>query len=327
MRAFTYERADSAEAAAKAVAGKPGAKFIAGGTNLLDLMKLEVETPTHLVDVNRLPLAKVEDTPDGGMRIGALVRNSDLAAHPRVRRDYGVLSRALLAGASGQLRNKATTAGNLLQRTRCYYFYDVSMPCNKREPGSGCSAMQGINRIHAVVGTSSDCIATHPSDMAVAMRALDAEVETVKPDGTRASIPLAEFYRLPRSTPNVETVLQSGEMITAVKLPPPPPGVQMYRKVRDRASYAFALVSVAAVVHAVNGKIVSARLAFGGIAPAPWRVPAAEQALIGASFSPAVSDAASGAVLAGGQGHGHNDFKLQLTRRTLGAVLASTTNS
>jgi xanthine dehydrogenase YagS FAD-binding subunit len=327
MRTFTYERADSPAAAARAVAGTKGAKFIAGGTNLLDLMKLEVETPTHLVDVNRLPLAKVEDTAEGGVRIGALVRNSELAAHPRVRRDYAVLSRALLAGASGQLRNKATTAGNLLQRTRCYYFYDTSMPCNKREPGSGCAAMHGFNRIHAVVGTSEDCIAAHPSDMAVAMRALDATVETVKPDGSSGAIKLSAFYRLPGHTPNIETVLQPGEMITAVTLPPPPPGVQMYRKVRDRASFAFALVSVAAVVQTVGGTIRSARLAFGGIGSQPWRVPAAEEALIGASPGQVPFDAAADAVLAGAQGHGSNDFKLKLTRRTLGAVLSSTTNA
>ena len=272
MKAFTFERPDTVVAAAKAVAGKPGAKFIAGGTNLLDLMKLEVETPTHLVDVNRLPLAAIEETPDGGLRIGALVRNSDLAADPRVRKNYAVLSRALLAGASGQLRNKATTAGNLLQRTRCYYFYDTSKPCNKRMPGSGCSAIGGFNRIHAVVGASDDCIATHPSDMAVAMQALDAKVETVTSDGKPETIALADLHRLPGTTPEVETVLKPGQMITAVTLPPPPCGAQIYRKVRDRASYAFALVSVAAIVDAEGGKIRSARFAFGGLAPKPWRV-------------------------------------------------------
>jgi len=327
VRTFTYERAASPQAAAQAVAGTPGAKFIAGGTNLLDLMKLEVETPTHLVDVNRLTLADVADTPEGGLRIGALVRNSALAAHPRVRRDYAVLSRALLAGASGQLRNKATTAGNLLQRTRCLYFYDTSKPCNKRAPGSGCSALQGFNRMHAVLGTSEDCIAAHPSDMAVAMRALDATVETVRPDGTERAIPIGAFYRLPGNTPNVETALASGEMITAVTLPPPPPGRQVYRKVRDRASYAFALVSVAAVVQAVGGKIRSAKLAFGGVGAQPWRVPAAEAALQGATADPAAFDAAADAVLAGGRGYGHNDFKLPLARRTLAAVLAGTTRA
>src|SRR5580692_8803051 len=283
MRAFTFERPDSVAAAAKAVAAKAGAKFIAGGTNLLDLMKLEVETPTHLVDVNRLPLAAIEDTPDGGLRVGALVRNSDLAADPRVRSNYPLLSRALLAGASGQLRNKATTAGNLLQRTRCYYFYDTSKPCNKRMPGSGCSAIGGFNRIHAVVGASDDCIATHPSDMAVAMQALDAKVETAMPDGAAQTIPLGDFYRLPGNTPQIETALTPGQIITAVTLPPPPRGTQIYRKVRDRASYAFALVSVAAIVETAGGRIRAARFAFGGLAPLPWRVADAEHLLEGSA--------------------------------------------
>jgi len=327
MRAFTFERPVTVAAAARAVAGKPGAKFIAGGTNLLDLMKLEVEKPTHLVDVNRLPLASVEDTEDGGLRIGALVRNSDLAADPRVRKNYGVLSRALLAGASGQLRNKATTAGNLLQRTRCYYFYDLTKPCNKRDPGSGCSALDGFNRIHAVLGASEDCIAVHPSDMAVAMRALDAKVETVTPDGKPETIPLADLHRLPGTTPEIETLLKPGQMITAVTLPAPPKGVQIYRKVRDRASFAFALVSVAAVVDAEGGKIRSARLAFGGLALKPWRTPSAEEALIGAApgeapFAKAVEEA-----LAGARGYGHNDFKIPLAQRTLKAVLAAATRT
>ena len=327
MRAFTFERPDTVAAAAKAVAGKPGAKFIAGGTNLLDLMKLEVEKPTHLVDVNRLPLASVEDTEDGGLRIGALVRNSDLAADPRVRKNYGVLSRALLAGASGQLRNKATTAGNLLQRTRCYYFYDTTKPCNKRDPGSGCSALAGFNRIHAVLGASEDCIAVHPSDMAVAMRALDAKVETVTPDGKPETIPLADLHRLPGTTPEIETVLKPGQMITAVTLPSPPKGVQIYRKVRDRASYAFALVSVAAVVDAEGGKIRSAQLAFGGLAPKPWRAPNAEEALIGAAPSEAPFAKAGQEALAGARGYGHNDFKIPLAQRTLKAVLAAATRT
>jgi xanthine dehydrogenase YagS FAD-binding subunit len=327
VRAFTYERASSAAAAARAVANKPGAKFIAGGTNLLDLMKLDVETPTHLVDVNRLPLASIDATASGGLRIGALVRNSDLAADPRVRRNYAVLSRALLAGASGQLRNKATTAGNLLQRTRCYYFYDVTKPCNKRAPGSGCSAIGGFNRIHAVLGASDDCIATHPSDMAVAMLALDARVETMAPDGTARTIPLGEFYRLPEKTPQIETALQPGQIITAVTLPPAPPGVQIYRKVRDRASFAFALVSVAAVVDTAGGKIRAARLAFGGLAPRPWRVPQAEHAVEGESASPAVFARAGDAVTAGGRGYGHNDFKLPLVKRTLTSVLTAATRS
>jgi xanthine dehydrogenase YagS FAD-binding subunit len=327
MRAFTFERADSVAAAARAVASKPGAKFIAGGTNLLDLMKLEVEKPTHLVDVNRLPLASVEDTEDGGLRIGALVRNSDLAADPRVRKSYGVLSRALLSGASGQLRNKATTAGNLLQRTRCYYFYDTSKPCNKRDPRSGCSALDGFNRIHAVLGASEDCIAVHPSDMAVAMRALDAKVETVTSEGKSETIPLAELHRLPGTTPEIETVLKPGQMITAVTLPAPPKGVQIYRKVRDRASYAFALVSVAAVVDAEGGKIRSAQLAFGGLALKPWRAPSAEEALIGAAPGEAPFAKAGKEALAGARGYGHNDFKIPLAQRTLKAVLAAATRT
>ena len=219
MKAFTYERANSLAQAAAASA-KPGAKLIAGGTNLLDLMKLQVETPTHLVDINRLPLDKIEDTPEGGLRIGAMVRNSDLAADQRVRQRYGVLSRALLAGASAQLRNKATTGGNLLQRTRCYYFYDVTKPCNKRDPGSGCAALGGFNRIHAILGASDQCIAVYPSDMAVAMRALDARVETVDAENATRAIPIAEFYRLPGDTPQIETTLRRGEIITAVTLPP-----------------------------------------------------------------------------------------------------------
>jgi xanthine dehydrogenase YagS FAD-binding subunit len=327
MRAFTYERADTVADAARAVADQPGAKFIAGGTNLLDLMKLEVETPTHLVDVNRLPLAAIEDMSDGGLRIGALVRNSDLAADPRVRERYAVLSRALLSGASGQLRNKATTAGNLLQRTRCYYFYDISKPCNKREPGSGCSAIGGFNRLHAVVGTSDACIAAHPSDMAVAMQALDARVETALPDGATQTIPLANFYRLPGETPQIETALQPSQIITAVTLPPPPKGTQIYRKVRDRASYAFALVSVAAIVETAGGKIRNARLAFGGIAPRPWRVADAERPLEGSTPGDAVFAKAGEAVVAGGRGYGDNDFKLPLVKRTLTAVLTAATRS
>src|SRR5271163_4386398 len=327
MRAFTFERPDSVAAATKAVAATPGAKFIAGGTNLLDLMKLQVETPNHLIDINRLPLDKIEDTPDGGLRVGALVRNSDLAADSRVRKRYPVLSRALLSGASGQLRNKATTAGNLLQRTRCYYFYDTTKPCNKRDPGSGCSALEGFNRIHAIVGGSGDCIATHPSDMAVAMRALDAKVETILPDGKAEVIPIAELHRLPGSTPQIETILQPGQIITAVTLPPPLKGVQIYRKVRDRASYAFAMVSVAAVVDTVGGKIRSARMALGGIAPKPWRVPAAEDALVGATPGEPAFREAGREVVAGAHGWGDNDFKIGLAQRTVAAVLSAATRA
>jgi xanthine dehydrogenase YagS FAD-binding subunit len=326
MKAFSYQRADSiAHAAAAAL--KPGAKVIAGGTNLLDLMKLQVETPSALIDINRLPLDKIEETSDGGLRVGALVRNSDLAADSRVRQRYGVLSRALLAGASAQLRNKATTSGNLLQRTRCYYFYDITKPCNKRSPGSGCAALAGFNRIHAIQGTSNECIATNPSDMAVAMRALDAKVETVNSEGKTRAIPIAEFHRLPGKTPEIETNLKPGEIITAVTLPPPPPGVHVYRKVRDRASYAFALVSVAAIVDSTRGRIRSARLAFGGLAHKPWRVTQAEDRLADAAANTSNFNAASDAVLEGARGFGGNDFKIPLTRRTLHSVLAETTRT
>ena len=321
MKAFSYERAVSPAAAASAAMAKPGAKFIAGGTNLLDLMKLEIETPTHLIDITRLGLDKTEATAEGGLRIGAMVRNADLAADPRVRKDYAVLSRALLSGASGQLRNKATTGGNLLQRTRCYYFYDTSKPCNKRTPGAGCSALQGYNRPHAVLGASEQCIATHPSDMAVAMRVLDAVVETVSPNGATRTIAIADFHRLPGNTPHIETALQAGEMITAVTLPPPVAGRHSYRKVRDRASYAFAVVSVAAIVDVSGGRMRSVRLAFGGLAHQPWRVPAAEALLVGQPPGEAGAKAAADAVLAGARGYGHNDFKIPLLRRTLHATL------
>ena len=311
MKAFTYERVRS-PAEAAAAARKPGAKFIAGGTNLLDLMKLQIETPRHLIDVNGLALDKIDKTPDGGLRIGALVRNTDLAADKRVRRDYAVLSRALLAGASGQLRNKATTAGNLLQRTRCPYFYDTNMPCNKRMPGAGCSAIGGFTRSHAVLGTSEACIATHPSDMAVAMRALDAEVETVKPDGAVRTIPIADFHRLPGATPHLETALAPGELITAVTLPKPIGGVHIYQKVRDRASYAFALVSVAAIVQRDG----SGRVAVGGVAHKPWRVEAAE-AQLRRGAKPTAD-----LLLSGAKTTPDNAYKLTLVERTLGAVLA-----
>ncbi|NDW05064.1 FAD binding domain-containing protein [Jiella pacifica] len=320
MRPFEYSRAGNVSEAG-ALAGR----FIAGGTNLLDLMKLEVETPEKLVDITRLPLREIEETVDGGLRIGALVTNSDLAAEPRIRRDYEVLSRALLAGASGQLRNKATTGGNLLQRTRCSYFYETSQPCNKREPGSGCGAIGGFNRIHAILGTSEKCIATHPSDMAVAMRLLDAVVETLKADGSSREIPVGEFYRLPGETPQIESVLDQGELITAVRLPKPLQGEHRYRKVRDRASYAFALVSVAAVVRMDGGRIAEARLAFGGLAHMPWRDAAVEAALIGQAPSMALFDKAADILLAEAKGQGENDFKIPLARRTLKAVLADAT--
>jgi xanthine dehydrogenase YagS FAD-binding subunit len=326
MKAFTYTRAESVAQAA-ALAAEPGTKLIAGGTNLLDLMKLQVETPAHLVDISRLPLAQIEDTPHGGLRIGAMVRNSDLAADLRVRRRYGALSRALLAGASGQLRNKATTGGNLLQRTRCPYFYDTTKPCNKRAPGSGCAALAGFNRMNAVLGGSDHCIAVQPSDMAVAMRALDATVEAVNAKGVTRHIPIEAFHLPPGNTPQVETALRPGEVITAVTLPPPPPGVQIYRKVRDRASYAFALVSVAAIVDVADGHIKSARLALGGVATRPWRVPAAEAKLAGAPVGAASFEAAADEMLSGARGHGGNDFKIALARRSMHAVLAAATRT
>ncbi len=312
MKPFTYERAASPKEAAAKAARTPGAKFIAGGTNLLDLMKLQIETPTHLIDVNDLGFDKIEPTADGGLRIGALVRNTDLAADMRVRRDYGLLSRALVAGASGQLRNKATTAGNLLQRTRCPYFYDTNQPCNKRQPGSGCGAIGGFSRPPGVVGTSEACIATHPSDMAIAMRALDAMVETVKPGGDRRSIPIADFHCLPGTTPHIETVLEHGEFITAVTLPKPIGGTHIYHKVRDRASYAFALVSIAAVIQ----KDGTGRVAVGGIAPKPWRVEAAEAAM------PRGAKAVVSGLLAGAKPAQDNAFKLMLVERTLAGVMA-----
>ncbi len=324
MKTFIYAKADSADIAVKD-ARVSNAKYIAGGTNLLDLMKLQVETPEKLVDISRLPLGEIEEREDGGLTIGALVPNSDLAADPRIIAGYEVLSRALLAGASGQLRNKATTGGNLLQRTRCYYFYDTATPCNKREPGTGCSAIGGFNRVLAILGTSEQCIATHPSDMAVAMRALDATIITLKADGDKRRIPIHEFYRLPGDTPNIETVLEAGELITHVELPAPPKGKQTYRKVRDRASYAFALVSVGGVVSVEDGKIASAALAFGGLAHMPWRNPAVEAALIGQAPSDAVFNAAADALLEGAKGYGSNDFKIPLARRVLIATLRDLT--
>jgi xanthine dehydrogenase YagS FAD-binding subunit len=312
MKPFTYERARTPAQAAAAAARVAKAKFIAGGTNLLDLMKLQIEAPSHLIDVNGLGLDRIEPTPEGGLRIGALVRNTDLAADERVRRDYGLLSRALVAGATGQLRNMATTAGNLLQRTRCPYFYDTNMPCNKREPGSGCSAIEGFSRQLAIVGSSSACIATHPSDMAVAMRALDAMVETVRSDGTERTIPIADFHRLPGDTPHIETALETGELITAVSLPKPVGGKQIYRKVRDRASFAFALVSVGAIIQRDG----TGRVALGGVAHKPWRLATADAAL------PRGSKATADQLLADAKPTPENAFKVPLVERTLAAVLA-----
>lgn len=305
MKAFTYERATSVEAAAQAAA-EPGAKLIAGGTNLLDLMKLQIEAPTRLVDISRLPLNKIEDTPDGGLSIGALALNADVAADARVKSRYPVLTRALAAGASGQLRNKASVGGNLLQRTRCAYFYDTTKPCNKRQPGSGCSALGGLNRMNAILGTSDQCIAAYPSDMAVALSALGARVETVDAAGSVRTLALDDLHQLPGQTPQIETSLAKGEVITAVTLPPPPPGPQSYRKVRDRASYAFALVSIA---------WAGEQAALGSVAAKPWRAHAAEAA----KASGATRADAAEAELAPARGFGHNDFKIDLARRLIAA--------
>lgn len=322
MKPFDFARADSVDAAL--AAGATGARYIAGGTNLIDLMKLQVETPDRLIDIGRIGLDTVEEV-DGGVRIGALVPNSDLAAHPLIRGRYPMLARALLAGASAQLRNKASTGGNLLQRTRCYYFYETAARCNKRDPGSGCDAIDGFNRIHAVLGGSPNCIATHPSDMAVALLALDAIVITARAGGEERRIALGDLYRLPDDTPQIETTLELGELITAIDLPAPPPGRQLYRKVRDRASYAFALVSIAAAVSVEDGTVTSARLAFGGLAPMPWRDPAVEAALVGQPAGTAAFEAAADALLADARGYGHNDFKITLARRTLIATLRDLT--
>ena len=324
MKLFNYAKADSSEAAVRE-GGISDTKFIAGGTNLLDLMKLQIETPARLVDISRLPLDRIEEMDGGGIRIGALVPNSDLAADPIVRERYEVLSRALLAGASGQLRNKASTGGNLLQRTRCYYFYETAARCNKRVPGSGCDAKDGFNRILAVLGTSEHCIATHPSDMGVAMRALDATIVTLGGDGEKRRIAIGEFYRLPGDTPDVENVLRQGELITHIELPPAPEGRQTYRKVRDRASYAFALVSVAGIVAVGDGKITSAQLAFGGLGPMPWRDEAVERVLVGQAPSDALFAEAADVLLRDAKGYGSNDFKIPLTRRTLIATLRELT--
>jgi xanthine dehydrogenase YagS FAD-binding subunit len=321
MKPFTYERVTDVRAAGAAVL-RPGAKFISGGTNLLDLMKLEIEQPTHLVDISRLPLKQIEEVPGGGIRIGAQAANSDVAGNDRVRALYPVLSEALLSGASGQLRNKASIGGNLLQRTRCSYFYDTAAACNKRTPGTGCAALQGVNRIHAILGASDACIASHPSDMAVALAALDAQIEVLNPNQSTRRVAINSFYRPPGSTPHIETVLAPGEMITAVILPPPPPGRQRYRKVRDRASYEFALVSVAVIV-ATDGKTISAaRVSFGAVAYKPWRSIEAEAALKGRPATLSTYQAAADAAVKGSAGRGHNDFKIELAKRTLVRTLA-----
>ncbi len=324
MQPFTYQRPATPDAAVAAHGGQRDARYIAGGTNLLDLMKLQIETPARLVDISRLPLAGIEDTAGGGLRIGAMTDNTTLAAHPAVRRRYPVLAEAIMAGASGQLRNKATAGGNFMQRTRCGYFYDVARPCNKRAPGSGCGAVGGHNRIHAILGASEHCIATHPSDMAVAMQALDAVLHVQGPTGPR-TVPVDALYRLPGDTPHLEYALEPGELITAVELPPAPSGRMRYRKVRDRASYAFALVSVAAVLDVADGLVVGARLALGGVAHKPWRARQAEAALVGQPASDAAFLRAADAALDGARGWGGNDFKLPLARRVIARTLTELT--
>jgi len=323
MKTFEFTRAADAGAAVTAAArgktAQQGAevRFIAGGTTLVDLMKLNVETPRQLIDINRLPLDKIERMPDGGLKIGAAVRNSDLAHHPDVKRDYSVLSQAILAGASAQLRNMATTAGNLLQRTRCVYFRDTAMPCNKREPGTGCAAITGTNRTMAILGTSEHCIATHPSDMCVAMAAWEATIHVQGPKGTRA-IPIGEFHLLPGSTPHRETVLEPGDLITHVTLPPPRSGSrQQYLKLRDRASYEFALASAAVVLTVDGGKVTFARIALGGVGTKPWRSPEAEAAVVNQPVDPALFRKAAEAALRDAKPRSENGFKIELAKRCL----------
>ncbi|MEJ8651026.1 xanthine dehydrogenase family protein subunit M [Streptomyces sp. MS1.AVA.3] len=322
MKPFGYVQAASVEEALRAVAGQPGARFLGGGTNLVDLMKLGVESPELLVDVTRLPLDRIEELPDGGLRIGAMVRNSDLAAAVPVRDRYPVVSQALLAGASGQLRNTATTGGNLLQRTRCLYFQDTAKPCNKRAPGTGCPAREGAHRDLAVLGHSEHCVATQPSDLAVALAAVDATVHLRGPDGER-SVPVTDFHRLPGDRPDQDTVIRPGELLTALTLPPAAPGARSrYRKARDRASYAFALVSVAAVLEVRDGVVQRAALAFGGLAHRPWRARAAEEVLHGAPATEDTFARAADAELAAARPLRDNGFKVPLARNLAVRVLA-----
>jgi xanthine dehydrogenase YagS FAD-binding subunit len=333
MHTFEFSRpTDPAVAiagAAQAKTAQQGAdvRFVAGGTTLIDLMKLNVETPSRLIDVNRLPLDKIETTPDGGLKIGATVRNSDLAHHPAVQRDYAVLSQAILSGASAQLRNMATTAGNLLQRTRCVYFRDTAMPCNKREPGTGCPAITGSNRTLAILGTSEHCIATNPSDMCVAMAALEATIHVQGSKGSRA-IPIGDFHLLPGSTPNRETVLEPGDLITHVTLPRPIAGSkQVYLKLRDRASYEFALASAAIVITIAGGKVTRARIALGGVGTKPWRSPEAEAALIGKSADAVNFRKAAEAAMRDAKPQSENRFKIELAKRCLAHALKMATMS
>ncbi|MCC8246168.1 FAD binding domain-containing protein [Saccharothrix luteola] len=321
MMPFDYRRAPDAEGAVAAATGWAEVAFLAGGTNLVDHMKLGLAAPEILVDISRLPLDTVDELPDGGLRIGATVRNADLAAHPVVRRDYPLLARALLSGASGQIRNLATTGGNLLQRTRCVYFQDLTTPCNKREPGTGCSAIGGYTRHHAILGASAHCVATHPSDMAVAMAALDAQVAVLGTAGRRV-VPLVELHRLPGDEPHRDTVLAPSDLITSVDLPPLPPGTRsLYRKVRDRASFAFALVSVAAVLRVEDGVVRDVRIGLGGVAHKPWRARRAEDLVLGSPADEEVFRRAVDAELAGAAPLAGNGFKVPLTRNLVVSAL------
>jgi xanthine dehydrogenase YagS FAD-binding subunit len=322
MTPFQYTRASDVADAIRQVAADPSAKFIAGGTNLIDLMKYDVEHPARLVDISHLPLRNVEETSGGGLRIGALVPNSDLAYHPLIAQRYPLLASAILAGASQQLRNMASTGGNLVQRTRCFYFYDAVTPCNKRQPGSGCSAISGINRINAILGTSEACIATHPSDLCVALAALEAIVHVVGPAGAR-TIAFPDFHRLPGNTPQRDTNLEPNEIITAIELPPKGFGANYsYLKIRDRLSYAFALVSVAAALELDGDTIREARLALGGVAHKPWRVTAAETAMRGQRADAGAFAQAADLMLQGAKGYGHNSFKIGLARRAIVRTLS-----
>ena len=314
---FQYARASDAAEALRLIAGDPRAKFIAGGTNLIDLMKMDVERPTTVIDITRLPMKHIEGTPGGGLRIGALVRNTDLAYHPLVEERYPVLASAVMAGASQQLRNMASTGGNLLQRTRCHYFYDTAAPCNKREPGSGCSAIKGHNRMHAILGASDACIATHPSDMCVALALLEAKIHVTGPSGDRA-IAFADFHRLPGDTPERDTNLGAGEMITEVELPPRGFATNYtYLKIRDRLSYAFALVSVAVGLELDGDTIKDGRFALGGVAHRPWRDPQAEAVLRGQPANAATFARAADALLRQARGYEHNTYKIDLARRCI----------
>ncbi|MFB7740599.1 FAD binding domain-containing protein [Streptomyces sp. NPDC056132] len=325
MKPISYVNPRTLKEAAAAHGGRPEARYLGGGTNLVDLMKLGVERPDILVDLTRLSLDAIEEQPDGSLRVGATARNSDLAAHRAVGEHYPVLAQALLSGSSGQLRNMATTAGNLLQRTRCGYFQDLSRPCNKRVPGSGCGAIEGVNREHAILGHSSHCVATHPSDLAVALAALDAVVELVGPGGVR-SVPLTEFYRLPQDRPDLETVMRPGELVTAVLLPAAPAGcVSRYRKARDRAGYTFALASVAVVVRLERGVVRQVAVAFGGLAHRPWRARRTEAALLGTSPTPEAVERAVEAELADAVPLRHNAYKVELARGLAHEVLTSLT--